>query len=65
MRKVWTLVLGVALAITAATPAVPQSNNDDYTPLNSRIKRTRQFPLDLRSRFDPARTTKLMRERGV
>jgi len=64
MRKVWTLVLGVVLAITAATPAVSQSNNDDYTPLNSRIKRTRQFPLDLRSRFDPARTTKLMRERS-
>jgi hypothetical protein len=64
MRKFWTLVLGAALAITAAAPAAAQGNDNDYTPLNSRIKRNRQFPLDLPSRFDPARTTKLMRERS-
>jgi hypothetical protein len=64
MRKFWTLVLGAALSITLAAPAGAQSNSDDYTPLNSRIKRDRQFPLDLPSKFDPARTTKLMRARS-
>ena len=64
MRKFWTLVLGAALVITAAGPAAAQGNDNDYTPLNSRIKRNRQFPLDLPSRFDPARTTRLMRERS-
>jgi len=64
MRRTAALVLGAVLAVWIAEPLAAQSNNDDYTPLNSRIKRTRQFPLDLRSRFDPARTTKLMRERS-
>jgi hypothetical protein len=64
MRTFWTLFLGAALAITVAAPAAAQGNDNDYTPLNSRIKRDRQFPLDLPSRFDPARTTRLMRERS-
>lgn len=64
MRKVWTLFLGAALAVAVAAPAAAQGNDNDYTPLNSRIKRDRQFPLDLPSRFDPARTTRLMRERS-
>jgi hypothetical protein len=44
-----------ALALVAAcslgTPAGAQSNNDDYTPLNSRIKRDRQFPTDIVNRW--------------
>jgi hypothetical protein len=51
MRKFWTLVLGAALSITLATPAGAQSNSDDYTPLNSRIKRDRQFPTDIANRW--------------
>jgi hypothetical protein len=64
MWKFWALALGALLSVTTVTPAAAQGNNNDYTPLNSRIKRDRQFPLDLRSRFDPARTTRLMRERS-
>ena len=53
-----------ALGLVLAAPVVAQGNDDDYTPLNSRIKRDRQFPLDLPNRFDPARMTKVMRERS-
>jgi len=42
-----TLVLALAAACMLTTPAAAQSNNDDYTPLNSRIKRDRQFPTSL------------------
>ena len=64
MRGIAALVLSALLAVTDVAPAAAQSNNNDYTPLNSRIRRDRQFPLDLPSRFDPARSTRLMRERS-
>jgi len=43
------LALPGPAAITAivATPAHAQSNDNDYTPLNSRIRRNRQFPTSL------------------
>lgn len=44
-------------------PAQAQSNNDDFTPLNSRIRRNRQFPTSLAPRFDRERT-KVNQERG-
>ncbi|MBO9517364.1 MAG: hypothetical protein J7493_04795 [Porphyrobacter sp.] len=43
-------LIGAIAALTAVAVAMPvyaQSNNDDYTPLNSRIKRKRQFPTEL------------------
>ena len=62
MRKLAAFVLGLVLAATVAEQIAAQSNNNDYTPLNSRIRRERQFPLDLPNRFDPERMTRLMRE---
>ena len=64
MRRTAVLVLGALLLVAEAAQVAAQSNNNDYTPLNSRIRRDRQFPLDLPSRFDPARSTRLMRERS-
>ena len=64
MRKLAAFVLGLVLAATVAEQIAAQSNNNDYTPLNSRIRRERQFPLDLPNRFDPERMTRLMRERS-
>ena len=60
----WSLAFLAGVVAILSGPAVAQSNNDDYTPLNSRIKRDRQFPLDLPGRFAPERMTRLMRERG-
>lgn len=44
------LVLCAALALVPV-PAAAQSNNDDFTPLGSRIKRDRQFPTDIVDRW--------------
>lgn len=41
------LILSLAVAGTLATDVAAQGNNNDYTPLNSRIRRERQFPTDL------------------
>ena len=65
MRKLAALLLSLALTIAVTEPIAAQSNNNDYTPLNSRIRRERQFPLDLPNRFDPDRMTRLMRERST
>lgn len=45
--KAITIILSLAAACTLATDVAAQSNNNDYTPLNSRIRRERQFPTDL------------------
>jgi hypothetical protein len=50
MRGILAAFIGVSLAVSAP-PAFAQSNNDDYTPLNSRIKRDRQFPTNLLNRW--------------
>jgi hypothetical protein len=39
------------VSLFGANAAFAQSNDDDYTPLNSRIKRDRQFPTDVRDRW--------------
>lgn len=44
---------GLAVMLVAATePALAQGNDDDYTPLNSRIRRDRQYPLEPRTTID-------------
>lgn len=69
MRRVGSLVRGrsafsrsvkpvmaslAGLALLIPTPAAAQGNDDDRTPLGSRIKRDRQFPTDLPPRrFEP------------
>ena len=42
-------ILPLVAACTLATDVAAQGNNNDYTPLNSRIRRERQFPTDLRN----------------
>lgn len=46
-----TLVVGALIAVTLMEPLAAQSNDDDYTPLNSRIRRDRQFPTDILNRW--------------
>jgi hypothetical protein len=54
----------LALAACAlAGPAAGQGNDDDFTPLNSRIKRDRQFPLALPNRWQ-TETTAVSRARS-
>lgn len=51
--------IAAALALAAvllASPGYAQSNDDDYTPLNSRIKRNKQFPTDLFDRWRDRKT---------
>lgn len=54
----------VAAAVMLPEPVVAQSNNDDYTPLNSRIKRNRQFPLDMPRYLDVSKMGKVTRDRS-
>ncbi|KRA83471.1 hypothetical protein [Altererythrobacter sp. Root672] len=46
MKRLITVIAALT-AFAVAMPVYAQSNDDDYTPLNSRIKRKRQFPTDL------------------
>lgn len=48
--RIAALLLALCLPLLAV-PAAAQSNDDDYTPLNSRIKRERQFPTEPPSTF--------------
>ena len=45
--RIVALILSFAAACTLATDVAAQGNNNDYTPLNSRIRRDRQFPTSL------------------
>lgn len=57
--------LACALALlTSATPVLAQSNNNDYTPLNSRIRRDRQFPTEPRTLIDPRTISETGRARS-
>jgi hypothetical protein len=47
MLRVAALVVGAFAALVIAEPAAAQGNDNDYTPLNSRIRRDRQFPTDI------------------
>ena len=49
--RVATLSLALAASCALASPASAQGNDDDFTPLNSRIKRDRQFPTELLNRW--------------
>jgi hypothetical protein len=51
-----TIILALAAACVLAAPAYAQSNNDDFTPLNSRIKRERQFPTELHNAWGDQQT---------
>ena len=53
-----------ALGLVLCAPVAAQGNDDDYTPLNSRIKRDRQFPTDLAPRFTPGQMSKVNRDRS-
>lgn len=57
-------VVALMVAMVLAMPAQAQSNNDDFTPLGSRIKRDRQFPVDLPHRFGRDQYTKVNRDRS-
>ena len=53
-----------ALGLVLCAPVAAQGNDDDFTPLNSRIKRDRQFPTDLAPRFTPGQMSKVNRDRS-
>jgi hypothetical protein len=61
MRK---LSVALLLSMALAMPVHAQSNDDDYTPLGSRIKRDRQFPTELEDRFKYDQRSKVDRERS-
>jgi len=67
MKRTARVALAAILVLAAgmAGPAAAQSNNDDFTPLNSRIKRDRQFPTDLQPRFNRDQVSRATRERGT
>jgi len=52
------------LALIVPAPAVAQRNDNDFTPLGSRIKRDRQFPLDLPTHFTRNETNAVNRARS-
>ena len=54
----------VCLALALPEPALAQVNNDDYTPLGSRIRRDRQFPLENPNLFKPRQLSKVNRKRS-
>lgn len=60
----------LALVAMPLAPAVlpqeahAQGNDNDFTPLNSRIRRERQFPLEPRSVFNPGQLSSVGRERS-
>jgi hypothetical protein len=56
--------LACAAVAVCSVAAYAQSNDDDYTPLNSRIKRDRQFPTQLFYRFDPSKWTDVQKDRS-
>lgn len=59
------LAATAAFALGLSDVAAAQTNNDDYTPLNSRIKRARQFPTELPPNLiPPEKLTKTGRERS-
>jgi len=55
MRKILASALSALClaAVALPTPSLAQTNDNDYTPLNSRIRHDRQFPLDPPPHFVP------------
>jgi hypothetical protein len=64
MKGIGGIGFAVLAMLCATTAARAQSNDDDYTPLGSRIKRDRQFPLDIADRFRADQRSKVDRERS-
>ena len=58
-------LMAVALAIPIAAPVSAQGNDDDYTPLNSRIKRDRQFPTEPVTTFSPRELSAVQQRRSM
>jgi len=58
-----SIVIGCAVVLVSA-PVAAQSNGDDYTPLNSRIKRKNQFPTEPRRTFDFKKTSSVSKKRS-
>jgi hypothetical protein len=60
------LILAFAAGCTLAADVAAQGNNNDYTPLNSRIRRERQFPTDLHNPWgDQATAVSRARNRAM
>lgn len=72
MRLFLSFAASLCLAIPAAfgvsglvaSPVFAQGNNNDYTPLNSRIRRDRQFPTSPRQEIDRSRMSAVTRARS-
>ncbi|WEK46929.1 MAG: hypothetical protein P0Y56_01190 [Candidatus Andeanibacterium colombiense] len=63
MKRVLAALICVGLV--ASVPVSAQTNDNDFTPTGSRIKRSRQFPLDLpERRFTEEQQTKVNRDRS-
>jgi hypothetical protein len=66
MRQIVKLAVAAAgaLSLGLAVGAAAQGNDNENTPLNSRIRRDRAFPTDLAPRFDREQVGRATRERG-
>lgn len=61
---VWALAAVGVLSMGVAEVAAAQGNDNSHTPLNSRIRRDRQFPDDLAPRFNREQVGRATIERG-
>lgn len=69
MKGLVALAVMALLAVPLSPAVLPQaafaqSNDNDFTPLNSRIRRERQFPLEPRSVFNPGQMSSVGRKRS-
>ena len=58
------LAVGALAAMLLTGPALSQGNDDDYTPLNSRIRRDRQFPLEPQTLYEARELSRVERTRS-
>jgi hypothetical protein len=63
-RILKALILAFFGGLVLAVPVSAQGNDDEYTPLGSRIRRDRQFPLDIADRFRQDERSKVTRARS-
>ncbi len=59
-----SLIASALVVLACPAPALAQGNDDDYTPLNSRIRRDRQYPTEPRTRIDRSQISQAGRERS-
>lgn len=62
MKRALAILACLAMALPAQ--AFAQSNDDDQTPLNSRIKRGRQYPLQPKTTWQPDQLSKANKQRS-